>query len=47
MTAERNVANARALLDDFEDVTVEVQHGSIKHALEELRNARRKLPDDY
>lgn len=45
--ADQNVANARALLSDFEDETVEVKHGSIKHAIEELRNARRALPDEY
>jgi hypothetical protein len=45
--AEQNVRSAVALLDDFEDVSVEVKHGAIKHAIEELRNARRALPDDY
>lgn len=45
--AETNVANARAMLSDFEDVSIEVKDGSIKHAIEELRNARRALPDDY
>lgn len=45
--AAQCVANARVLLKDFEDESVEVQHGSIKHAIEELRNARRALPDDY
>lgn len=41
------IANARALLDDFEEVSIEVKHGALKHAIEELRNAKRALPDDY
>lgn len=45
--AEMAVSNARALLSDFEDVDTEVRHGAIDHAIEELRNARRALPDDY
>jgi 5-methylcytosine-specific restriction endonuclease McrA len=45
--AERNVANARALLSDFDEVSLEVKHGSIDHAIEELQNARRALPDDF
>ena len=45
--SETAVANARALLSDFEEVRVEVKHGSIKHAMDELRNARRALPDEY
>lgn len=45
--SERAVANARSLLSDFDDVSVEVKHGSIKHAIAELKNARRALPDDY
>ena len=45
--AEVAVANARSLLSDFEDVGTEVRHGSIKHAIEELRNAREALSDDY
>lgn len=45
--ADAAVANARALLRDFEDESVEVKHGSIKHAMDELRNARRALPEDY
>lgn len=44
---ETYVANARSLLADFEDESVEVQHGAIKHAIEELRCARRELPDEY
>lgn len=44
--ATASVRNAVALLNDFEDVSTEVQHGAIKHAIEELRNARRELPDD-
>lgn len=45
--ATQYVANARALLHDFEDISLEEQHGSIKHALAELENARRQLPDEY
>jgi len=45
--AEIAVANARSLLSDFEDVDTEVRHGAIDHAIDELRNARRALPDDY
>jgi len=45
--AEMAVRNARGLLSDFEEVETEVKYGSIKHAIEELRNARRALSDDY
>lgn len=45
--AEQNVASARAMLADFEDESLEVKHGSLKHAIEELKNARRALPNDY
>lgn len=45
--AEQDVTNVRFLLSDFGDVSLEEKHGAIKHALAELRNARRKLPDDY
>jgi len=45
--ADAAVANARSLLDDFEDVSVEEQHGAIEHAIAELRNARRALPEEY
>ena len=45
--ADVAVANARALLNDFEDVTVEEKHGIVEHALDELRNARRDLPEHY
>lgn len=45
--AEHNVQCARDLLRDFEDDSIEVKDGSLKHAINELRNARRRLPDDY
>ena len=45
--AEMAVANARSLLSDFEEVGTEIKYGSIKHAIDELENARRALPDDY
>lgn len=45
--ANQNVASARAHLDDFEDEPLEVKYGAIKHAIDELQNAKRKLPDDY
>lgn len=45
--AAQDVANARALLSDFEDESTEVRHGSIKHAISELENAKRRLPDEY
>lgn len=45
VTAEDCVANARSLLSDFEDVDAEIQAGSIKHAIAELENARRRLPN--
>jgi len=41
------VRNARSMLSDFEDVDTEVRHGAIKHAIEELQNAQRALPNDY
>ncbi len=40
------VANARSLLSDYEDVDTETRHGAIKHAIGELENARRELPDE-
>lgn len=45
--AESAVANARAMIADFEDISVEEKHGAIKHAIAELENARRALPEDY
>ena len=45
--ATQNVRSAVALLSDFEDCSVEVKHGAIGHAIEELKNARRALPDEY
>jgi len=45
--ADASVANARALLQDFEDVSIEEQHGAIEHAIAELENARRNLPEEY
>lgn len=45
--AINNVRSARALLSDFEDVSVEVKDGALKHAIEELEIAQRRLPDDY
>lgn len=45
--AQNHVSSGRAMLRDFEDGTVEEQYGQIKHAIEELENARRALPDDY
>lgn len=44
--ADQAVANARAMLYDFEGETLEVRYGSIKHAIDELQNARRALPDE-
>lgn len=44
---DASVANARAMISDFEDITVEEQYGAIKHAIAELENARRALPDNY
>jgi hypothetical protein len=41
------IQNARSLLRDFEEVSVEERHGVIKHAIDELENAQRRLPDDY
>ena len=43
---EVSVKNARSLLSDYEDVGVEVRYGAIKHAIVELKNARRALPDE-
>lgn len=45
--ADRYVAAARSMLNGFEDESVEVKHGAVKHAIDELENARRALPDDY
>lgn len=42
--AKQAVRNTRALLSDFEESDVEVQHGAIKHAIEELEIARSELP---
>ncbi|CDK38144.1 hypothetical protein [Halorubrum sp. AJ67] len=44
--AEAAVGNARAFLSDFEDESLEVQHGAIEHAISELQNAKRALPDE-
>lgn len=41
------VRNARGMISDFEEISLEERHGAIKHAIEELQNARRALPDDY
>lgn len=41
------IQNARSLLRDFEAIDTEERHGVIKHAIEELKNAQRRLPDDY
>lgn len=41
------VARARSFLKDFEEADTEVRYGAIKHAIDELENARRELPDDY
>jgi len=41
-----NVRSARAMLSDFETADAEIRDGSLKHAIEELKNARRKV-DDY
>lgn len=45
--ADHHVAAARSHLADFEDATVEEQHGAIEHAIAELRNGKRELPEDY
>lgn len=45
--AEAAVQNARSFLADFEDESLEVQHGTIEHAISELQNAKRALPDEY
>lgn len=45
--AEQYVENAVALLDGFEDEDTEIKVGSVLHAIEELQNARRALPDDF
>jgi len=45
--AETAVDSARHFLSDFEELSVEEQHGAIEHAENELRNARRALPEDY
>ena len=45
--AEIAVANAWSLLIDFEEIDTEIRYGAIDHAISELRNARRALPDDY
>lgn len=42
---EAAVQTARAILRDFEDESVEIQDGSLMHAIEELENAQRNLPD--
>ena len=47
MTADASVRAARSLLRDFEQVSVEEQHGAIEHAISELRNAKRELPENY
>lgn len=45
--AAANVSAARSLLSDFEDVSLEEQHGILQHAVNELENAQRELPNDY
>lgn len=45
--AEAAVQNARSFLTDFEDESLEVQHGTIEHAISELQNAKRALPDEF
>jgi len=44
--ATQNVQAARSLLSDFEEVGPEERDGAIHHAIEELKNAQRKV-DDY
>ena len=41
------VANARSLRNEFEDESTELRYGAIKHAIAELENARRALPEEY
>lgn len=41
------IKNARSMLSDFEEVDTEIRHGAIKHAIDELQNAQRALPDEY
>lgn len=41
--ADMDVQSARVILNDFEHESVADKHGSLKHAIEELENARRKL----
>lgn len=44
--ASQAVANARSLTSDFDEITLEEKYGAIKHAIAELENARRALPDE-
>jgi len=44
--ADQNVASARGILEGFEHCSIEAKHGAIKHAIAELENAQRNLPDD-
>ncbi|GGC72473.1 hypothetical protein [Haloferax sulfurifontis] len=41
------VAAAKSMLAGYGDLTVEEKHGAIQHAIAELENARRALPEDY
>jgi len=41
--ADQYVANARAMVEDFEMISPEEKRGAIKHAIAELKNARRSL----
>ena len=44
--ADQYVANARAMVHDFEVISPEEKRGAIKHAIAELQNARRSLPNE-
>lgn len=44
--ANQNVASARGILEGFEHCSLEAKHGAIKHAIAELQNAQRALPDE-
>ncbi len=41
-----NVASARSLLNDFEEASLEEQHGILAHAISELENAQRNLQNN-
>ena len=45
--ALNHVRAARSMISDFEDADTEIRHGSIEHAIAELENARRELPNEY